>query len=56
MPYTAAETTSAAGVDATTPLGLTGYITGASLLIYKYDGTYPGASGKTLTMSGSYRV
>lgn len=56
MPDAAAETTASSGVDATNPVALTGYVTGSNLLIYKYDGTYPGADGKTLVMSGSYRV
>jgi hypothetical protein len=56
MPLSAAETTAHSGVDASAITSLTGYITGSSLLIYKDDGTYPGADGKTLIVQCSYRV
>lgn len=56
MPFTAAETTASSGFDAVGLVALTGYVTNANLIIYKYDGTYPGADGKVLVMSGSYRV
>lgn len=56
MPFSAAETTPTHGVNATSPVALTGFISGTTLRIYKYDGTYPGADNTTLVMSGSYRV
>lgn len=57
MPFPAGETTGAAGVDsASTTSALTGFILGSNLFIKKYDGTYPGANGRSLLMSGSYRA
>ena len=56
MPFTAAELTGQSGTNQTDILGLCGYVSGSNLLIKKYDGTYPGADGKVLEMSGSYRV
>jgi hypothetical protein len=47
-----------AAFDETAVLGLIGYIpsAGTSVRIYKADGTYPGASGKNLMVSGHYWV
>lgn len=56
MPFTAADTTAIAGTDNAGAFGLCGYVTGANMLVYKYDGTYPGADGRTLQMSCVFRV
>lgn len=56
MPDAAAETTGSTGSISNNGIALSGYVTGSNLIIYKYDGTYPGADGLTLVMSGSYRV
>lgn len=56
MPFTAAATTPIAGADNSLTFGLMGHVTGALLLIKKYDGTYPGADGRTLNVAGVVRV
>jgi hypothetical protein len=55
MPINAAEVTGFGGVTAT-GVGLAAAINAGNLTIFKYDGTYPGADGVVLYVSGSYRV
>lgn len=56
MPFPAREVAAQTGTDVTGFVALCGYITGSNLLIKKYDNTYPGATGKTLRMTGHYRI
>jgi hypothetical protein len=56
MPFSAAETTGASGVNAGSGAALSGFVSGANLRIYDYDATYPGSDGAVLVMSGSFRV
>jgi hypothetical protein len=59
MPYTAAATSIVAGRDfGTTVKFLYGYLNSgaANLTIQNFDGTYPGANGTLLILSGSYEA
>jgi hypothetical protein len=49
---------SGAGLDTATSIGCIWSIQGASsnLIITKYDGTYPGGTGKVIQVNGSYRT
>lgn len=58
LPYTPAENSGCGGAEvAATGAGLAAIAqTDGNLYIRSYDGTYPGADGRTLTVTGSYRV
>lgn len=56
MPFNASETTAIAGSHNSGTYGLCGYVTAGNMIVFKYDGTYPGADGTTLQMSCVYRV
>ena len=58
LPFTVSTASPSAGYNASDAIALTG-IFGASsstFNLFKYDGTYPGASGKTYYASGVYLV
>lgn len=55
LPFTAAAIT-AGGGSSDNDLGLLWIANGSTLFIFKYDGTYPGGSGRTLYVSGTVRV
>ena len=58
LPFSAAENTAVGGtrLGVATPDGLAARVNTAGVLIIAlYDGTYPGADGYTLIVSGSYR-
>jgi hypothetical protein len=56
MPYAALEPTIIAGRDDTTNNLLQGRIDGGVLALRRYDGIYPGASGRILRFSGTYET
>lgn len=59
LPFNPAEITALSGSEtAVTGFGLSTYVnTGDNLCqIFKYDASYPGASGNTLSVAGEYRV
>lgn len=56
MPFTAAEVTAVSGVNASNGLALAALVSGANLLIYKYDATYPGGDGVALQVQGGVAV
>ena len=56
MPVTAAETTAIAGTENSNAFSLAGFVSGTTLAIKKYDGSYPGADGWVLHASGNFRV
>jgi len=60
LPFTAGGGASdvLAATDTTTAFALTGFITNnaTQVVISKYDGTYPGGTGKVIVISGSYEV
>ena len=57
MPIAAAELTPAYGMDnAATTSAMAAYVLNSNLIIKKYDGTYPGASGRSIFVSGNYRI
>jgi hypothetical protein len=56
MPFAAAATTSVTGANLSTGTALSGYTSGSNLIIFKYDGTYPGASSTVLNVAGNFRV
>ena len=56
LSYTAAETTAVSGAYTATGISCSGYVTGSNLIVYKYDGTYPGFDGAIISVSGQFRV
>jgi hypothetical protein len=57
LPFPANATASAYGRAASiSGKMLQGFISGSSLLIYSYDGTYPGSNGENLVVSGTYEA
>lgn len=55
MPFTAASVCGFGGFK-DTGVGLTSYINGANLYMYRYDGAYPGANGVNLFVAGVFQV
>ena len=57
LPFTPAEVTALCGVESqATGVALTGYFnTDGIAHIFKYDGTYPGADGRSLEVAGEFR-
>lgn len=56
FPYASAERSPAHGHDLGGAVAHNGYVDGTAANIWKYDGTYPGYSGLTLYVGGSYRT
>ena len=58
LPYTAGAVSAGAGQNANSLWGLNGSIavSGTSMRVARADGTYPGATGQTLRMSGAFIV
>lgn len=56
FPFTVSGIAPFSGFETASGFGLTGYINGASAIVYKYDSTYPGADGRTLRLRGVARV
>lgn len=55
LPYTAADIAGMGGYK-DTGVGLTSFVSGANLYIFRYDGAYPGADGVNLFVAGVFHV
>lgn len=56
LPFPALGTAILGGKSSNSNVALTAIAAGTTMLIYKYDGTYPGVSGNTVRVSGAYQM